>query len=100
MRRLLTWFGVAAGALLVFRGLFRRRKRTADPEVAPDPADELKRKLAESRTDEETPGPEPETLQPSLDERRRAVHDKARAAIDDMLGGEHTADTVSSEEPD
>jgi hypothetical protein len=95
MRRLLTWLGVAAGALLVFRGLFRRRKRTADPEVAPDPADELKRKLAESRTDGETPGP-PETPQPSLDERRRAVHDKARAAIDDMLGGEQ----LPGEEPD
>ena len=88
MRRLLTGLGVAAGALLVFRGLFRRRKRKPAPEAAPDPADELKRKLAESRTDEDAPAPEPETAQQSLDERRRAVHDKARAAIDDMLGGE------------
>ena len=90
MRRLLTWLGVAAGALLVFRGLFRRKKRKpAAPDAAPDPAEELKQKLAESRTDEEAAaGQEPETVQPSLDERRRAVHDKARAAIDDMLGGE------------
>jgi hypothetical protein len=87
MRRLVTLLGVAAGALLVFRGLFRRRKRKPAPEAA-DPADELKRKLAESRTDEDQPAQEPETAQQSLDERRRAVHDKARAAIDDMLGGE------------
>jgi hypothetical protein len=100
MRRLLTWLGVAAGALLVFRGLFRRRRRTPAPETAGDPAEELKRKLAESRTDDEAPAPEPEsgTPQPSLDERRRAVHDKARAAIDDMLGGEQADDSVSSEE--
>ena len=98
MRRLFTWLGVTAGALLVFRGLFRRRKRKSAPEVAPDPAEELKQKLAESRTDEGAPGPEPEpeTSQPSLDERRRAVHDKARAAIDDMLGGEQ----LPGEEPD
>lgn len=96
MRRLFTWLGVTAGALLVFRGLFRRRIRKSAPEVAPDPAEELKQKLAESRTDEGAPGPEPETPQPSLDERRRAVHDKARAAIDDMLGGEQ----LPGEEPD
>jgi len=97
MRRLLTWLGVTAGALLVFRGLFRRRKKAPAAESAVDPADELKRKLAESRTDEEAPAPaaESETTQPSLDERRRAVHDKARAAIDDMLGGEQ----LPGEEP-
>jgi hypothetical protein len=95
MRRLLTSLGVAAGALLVFRGLFRRRKKTPAAEGAADPAEELKRKLAESRTDEDAPEQEPETARPSLDERRRAVHDKARAAIDDMLGGEQ----LPGEEP-
>jgi hypothetical protein len=90
MRRLLTWLGLGAGALAFLRW---RRGRTYTPEDA-DPAEELKRKLAESRSDappsppEPEPAPVPEEPQASLDERRRAVHDKARAAIDDMLGGE------------
>jgi len=87
MGRLLALLGVVAGAFLVFRRLFRRRKQEA-PEVVVDPAEELKRRLAESRTGEAEEETGPEAPQPTLDERRRAVHDKARAAIDDMLGGE------------
>jgi hypothetical protein len=91
MRRLLTWLGLAAGALAVFRWRFRRRKQVPPP--AADPAEELKQKLAESRSEEAPavepqPEPAPEEPQAYLDERRRAVHDRARAAIDDMLGGE------------
>ena len=88
MRRPLTWLGLAAGALAVLRRRFRRRSREAPlPE---DPAAELKQKLAETRSDEPSAPSEaePEEPKPPLDERRRAVHDKARAAIDDMLGGE------------
>jgi hypothetical protein len=89
MRRLLTWLGVAAGALLIFRRRFRRRKVEA---VAVDHAEELKRKLAETRGDEPQTGPDPEpepgAPKPSLEERRRAVHHRARQAIDEMLGGE------------
>jgi broad specificity phosphatase PhoE len=90
MRRLLTWLGVAAGALIVVRRRFRRRKVEA---VAVDHAEELKRKLAETRADEPqaappAPEPEAEPAKPSLEERRRAVHDRARQAIDEMLGGE------------
>jgi hypothetical protein len=88
MRRLLTWLGLAAGALVVFRR-FRRSKPEA---AAADPAEELKQKLAESRAEEPEPAaaaePEPEPPAAPVDERRRAVHDKARAAMDDMLGGE------------
>ena len=65
MRRFLTGLGLAAAAAVVL-GRFRRRKQ-APP--AADPAEELK---------QEAP----------LDERRRGVHDRARAAMDDMLGGE------------
>jgi len=92
MRRLLTWLGVGAGALFVFRWRFGRRKKV--DAVAVDHAEELKRKLAETRGDEEPPAPEsepepgPEAAKPSLEERRRAVHDRARQAIDEMLGGE------------
>ena len=84
MRRFLTGLGLAAAAAVVL-GRFRRRKQ-APP--AADPAEELKQKLAETRTDEAPPEPEPEEQEAPLDERRRGVHDRARAAIDDMLGGE------------
>jgi hypothetical protein len=99
MRRLLTWLGLAAALAYVVER-FRRRTPAVEPA---DPAAELKQKLAESRTDESAPHePEPEVHHPDarqpeapaepdvpLDERRRAVHDRARAAMDDMLGGEH-----------
>ncbi len=69
--------------------LFRRFSRpVAEPKAPADPAEELRQKLADSRTADIAPGtdagPEPEA---SLDERRRTVHDRARAAIDEMHGG-------------
>jgi hypothetical protein len=72
-----------------FAWLFRRLRKP-QPAPAPDPAEELKQKLAESRSVEperpgEEPEPEPEPAAP-LDERRRAVHDRARASIDEMRG--------------
>jgi hypothetical protein len=85
MRRFLTGLGLAAAAAVVL-GRFRRRKQ-APP--AADPAEELKQKLAGTRSDEAPPEPEPEEQEAPLDERRRGVHDRARAAMDDMLGGEH-----------
>jgi hypothetical protein len=92
MRRSLTWLGVAAGALAFWR--WRVRRRTPAPPPAEDPAEELKRKLAESRSEEAPATGEPERPTPaqpqgSLDERRREVHDRARQAIDEMLGGEN-----------
>jgi hypothetical protein len=85
MRRLLTGLGLAAAAAVVL-GRFRRRKQ-APP--AADPAEELKQKLAETRTDEVPPEePAADEQEAPLDERRRAVHDRARTAMDDMLGGE------------
>jgi hypothetical protein len=88
MRRLLAWLGLAAGALAFWRWLGRRK---AVPEAPVDPAEELKQKLADSRSDEPAveAAAEPEEPQASLDERRRAVHDRARQAMDDMLGGEN-----------
>lgn len=80
MRRFLAGVGFAA----VFAWLFRRRRRPAvAPAAAADPAEELKRKLAESRAPEPVPEPAKEPPAP-LDERRRAVHDRARASIDEM----------------
>jgi hypothetical protein len=74
-----------------FAWLFRRRRKAA-PVAVPylDPADELKRKLAESRVEEPPADPEPDPEAPAapLEERRQAVHDRARAAIDQMRGGQ------------
>jgi len=94
MRRQLTTLGLAVGALAFWRWRVRRRK--VEPAVE-DPAEALKRKLAESRTEEAPGSPAteattasgPEQPESSLDERRRAVHDRARQAIDEMLGGEN-----------
>jgi hypothetical protein len=47
-----------------------------------DPAEELRRKLDETRSRDE---PEPE-LSDDLDARRRDVHERARASADEMRG--------------
>jgi hypothetical protein len=86
MRRFLAGTLCGAGALFAFRWRLRRRRK-AEPTAA-DPAEELKRKLEESRAVESAPEPpvEPEPAPPEagLDERRRAVHDRGRAAIERM----------------
>ncbi len=80
-RRLLVLTGLAA---LVAYVLHRRPAATAgDPAV--DPAEELRRKLDERASAE--PAPEAETaLSDDLAERRRQVHERARAARDEMRG--------------
>jgi hypothetical protein len=79
MRRSFAWLTCAVGIAWIFRRLRRR------PEAeATDPAEELRRKLDEARGEEPAVA-EPE-LNPTapLDGRRRAVHDRGRAAIDEM----------------
>jgi hypothetical protein len=85
MRRRLTWLLVTLGIAALVRKLRRRGKR-AEPappaETADDPADELRRKLAESRTEDE-----PEEAAPpeqTVEERRADVHDQGRSAVDEM----------------
>jgi hypothetical protein len=83
MRRFLAWLACGTGAAFVFR--WRLRRRRPSEAAAPDPAEELKRKLEESRTAE--PGEqaaEPEEPQTGVDERRRLVHERGRTAIDEM----------------
>lgn len=75
--------------------LWRRRRRGQHDELpaatGPDPAEELRAKLAESKApaDEEVPDEEPvaaegngSPMDPEV--RRRAVHDRARSSIDDL----------------
>jgi len=107
MRKLITWLAVTLGIAALVRKLRRRRAATAEaPGVSPppepvsaepadqpqpeqpqqDPADELRQKLAESRTE----GPAAAGATPSapeagsVDERRAEVHEQGRAALDEM----------------
>jgi hypothetical protein len=97
MRRLTAWIAGVAGGIAAYR--FFRRHPQPEPAPSPEPADadaradELRAKLAESRTAEpvveeappepvaeEEPAAEPE----SPEERRRRVHEEGRAALDEM----------------
>jgi hypothetical protein len=91
MRRPLAWL---LGGVAVFR-LFRRRRA---PEAATtDPrAEELRRRLAEARElseerDEfeagETTVDQAEPATPDADARRQAVHEAARATVEEMRSG-------------
>jgi hypothetical protein len=83
MRRLLAWLACAVGAAWLLRRLRRR-----SPEPVDDPAEELRRKLDETRAPSDAePEPEPPPApEAGIDERRRAVHERARSALDDMRG--------------
>jgi hypothetical protein len=72
----------------------RRRKRGAEiPEhedLGPDPAEELRTKLAASRATETETDTEPIATEDALgspldpEVRRKSVHDRARASIDEL----------------
>ncbi len=88
MKRALAWFAGLVGIAALGRMLAQRRRRpelvaeqTAATSVA-DPAEELRRKLADQRDPE--PDVEPTRAAETLEERRARVHAKAREAIDAM----------------
>ena len=85
MRRLYAWLAGLAGGTAAYRA-FRRT-----PRPAADPAAELKEKLAEARAAgddrdafEAGETPVDEAADVGIDERRRSVHERGRAAIDEM----------------
>jgi hypothetical protein len=86
VRRLLTWLLVSLGIAALVRKLRRRapapeaREAAFDAPVGDDPADELRQKLAESRSDEAGA----QTPQDSVEERRADVHAEGRATLDEM----------------
>jgi hypothetical protein len=91
MRRLLTGFGGALGLAWLWR--FLRRGRDAVGEAQPDPAAELRAKLEQAREaaddrdefDAAEGQPVDEVESPlTLDERRRAIHEKAQQALGEM----------------
>ena len=84
MKRLLA---LAVGALGLTAWLKRRRERGAvtPPPAATTPADDLKAKLAESRSVEEPEPSEPPVVEdPDVDARRADVHARARQAMDEL----------------
>jgi hypothetical protein len=80
MRRLLA----VLGGVALLRAWLSRRRPGPPPEVSDPRADELRRKLEESRTlveeDEFASGETPV----DVDERRRDVHERGRGAIEEM----------------
>jgi hypothetical protein len=83
VRRLVQIAIVALGVRAFLRWRKRRRAEaegvTAEPSEA-DPADELRQKLAESRTEDDAPAAAEDTVE----DRRADVHEQGRATLDDM----------------
>ncbi|MET0938996.1 MAG: hypothetical protein ABWY51_07215 [Gaiellaceae bacterium] len=77
-RRLLVLTGLVALAAYLLR---RRTVPAAGVEHDVDPAEELRRKLDETRARAE---PEASELSDDLDARRREVHERARTSADEM----------------
>jgi hypothetical protein len=80
------------GSLAVAGGALYRKMRRKMRAPEPDPATELRRKLDESRAlteerDEFEAGEVTvDQAEPGIDERRRDVHDRAQASIEEMQG--------------
>lgn len=90
MRKLLKWIVVTIGIAALVRWFKRRGAEsetdfaTSSRPAADDPADELRRKLAETReADEPEEAPEM-TPAATVEERRADVHEQGRATLDEM----------------
>lgn len=88
MRRLLGWMAGLVGIAALARLLASRRTRVEAPAQPPfptaDPADALRRKLAETRERPAPPAVETAATTETIDERRARVHAKAQEALDAM----------------
>lgn len=90
MRRLVKIALVALGIRWLLKRRKRRREEREAAELPPtraapiaDPADELRQKLAASRTETDPDETEPAPA-PSVADRRAEVHGQGRAVLDDM----------------
>jgi hypothetical protein len=99
MRRLLTWLVVTLGVAALLRKLRRRREPAEAPLAIPteDPADELRRRLAESRAEAEAeeapaepPTTEPPTTEATVTERRAEVHDRGQSTLEEMRNSDES----------
>jgi hypothetical protein len=90
VRRLIQIALVALGIRAFLRWRKRRQEEQESLPAAPlqdaDPADELRRKLAESREEEPAPSSEP----PAADvaDRRAEVHEQGRSTLEQMKSDE------------
>jgi hypothetical protein len=91
MRRGLAWLAGAIGIAALARALRQRGRSSAGPVPAtPDPADELRAALDEADVAEQpaaaasAPDADAHEEPPSLEERRRRVHEAAQEALDSM----------------
>lgn len=89
MRRLLGWTAGLAGIAALARLLAARRVRPEAPAVTPvlpppDPAEELRRKLAETRDEGAARVAKPRAPTETIDERRARVHARAQATVEAM----------------
>ena len=89
MRKLIKIALVALGIRALLRWRKRRRAEqeldAGQPQSPPDPADELRQKLAESRAEEGTVEPEAEApADATVEDRRAEVHAQGRATVDEM----------------
>jgi hypothetical protein len=93
VRRLFGWVAGLVGIAAAARYLARRSRAVAaapaPPTTGTDPAEALRRKLDEARTDGPAPPPPDaataeEVPRETLEERRARVHAKAEAAIAEM----------------
>ena len=86
MRKLLKWIIVTIGVTALVHW-FRQRgaddEVLAPPEPADDPADDLRRKLAEAR-ESDAPEEAPDMPDGSVEGRRADVHEQGQAALDEM----------------
>jgi hypothetical protein len=86
VRRLIKIALVALGIRALLRWRKRRQAESATLSEAPpaaDPADELRQKLAESRT-EDTAEAAPQAPDATVEDRRADVHEQGRATLDAM----------------
>ena len=94
MRRFTAWVAGIAGAATAYGFLRRRREPASAPVLAPDTrAEELRAKLEQARLagDDRAAyeaGETPVDAAPDPQSRRKAVHERARGAIDEMRSDE------------
>ena len=88
VRRLFGWTAGLVSIAALARVVARRRRHVAPPPAevgaAQDPAEELRRKLSETRQDTAPSDPADTAPTETLDERRSRVHAKAQQAIEAM----------------
>jgi len=88
VRRLFGWTAGLVSIAALARVVARRRRHAAPPpagaDEAQDPAEELRRKLSETRQDTAPSDPVVTAPTETLDERRSRVHAKAQEAIEAM----------------